>query len=269
MCAVSRSMAVAEVDGGGRRVDGAGEAVLDQRRQVAAVIDVGVREHDGVDGARVERQLAIAVFGLLAAALVESAIEKIALAGDFQMMHGTGDRAGRAPECEFHQLVRMMKGSGNVKEGACRRIGVVLVELCRMMNQTQTRKMIRALLFLPALLAAGDQPCDRKLTAAVSRPHAAVNVCISTVRLITATPVLLVEFEFDDIEEHGGLIVVYDLASLRARKKKALFEETSSEGIIPFFLQARRHWPPSPISMAAAGSASRLPASAIPTALCG
>ena len=204
------------------------------------MIDVRVREHDGVNRARIERQIAIAVFGFLTPALIETAIQQISLPVDFQMMHGTGHSAGRAPKCNFHQFVRMMKQTGKVKEGACRRIGVVLVELCRMMNQTQTRKMIRALLFLPALLAAGDQPCDRKLTAAVSRPHAAVNVCISTVRLITATPVLLVEFEFDDIEEHGGLIVVYDLASLRAGKKKALFEETSSEGIIPFFFAGKK-----------------------------
>jgi hypothetical protein len=101
-------------------------------------------------------------------------------------------------------------------------------------------KMIHALLFLPALLAAGDQPCDKKLTAAINRPHATVNVCLSTDRLIPGRPVLLVEFEFDDIEEHGGLIAVYDLQSLRSGKKKALFEDTSSEGIVPFLFAGKR-----------------------------
>ena len=40
---------VAEVDGCRRCVDRAVEAVLDKQRQAAAVIDVGVRKHHGVD----------------------------------------------------------------------------------------------------------------------------------------------------------------------------------------------------------------------------
>ena len=61
----------------GRRgaVDRPGEPLADERRQVAAVVDVGVAEHDRVDLVRVEREVGVALPGLLAAALVQPAVE--------------------------------------------------------------------------------------------------------------------------------------------------------------------------------------------------
>ena len=41
--------------------------------------------------------------GVFAAALVQSAIEQEAFAAGFDQVHGAGDGAGRAPECELHQ----------------------------------------------------------------------------------------------------------------------------------------------------------------------
>jgi len=78
------------------------ESVPDERRQIAAVVDMRVGEHHGINGSCTEGQVAVAMLGILAAALVEPAIEQVALAIDLQVVHGPGDRSGRAPECNFH-----------------------------------------------------------------------------------------------------------------------------------------------------------------------
>src|SRR5207249_10956703 len=77
---------LAQVDGGRSRVNWPGKSVADECGQVSAVVDVGVGEHYRVDGARVERQVAVAILGILAAALVEAAIEQVAFARQLEMV---------------------------------------------------------------------------------------------------------------------------------------------------------------------------------------
>ena len=64
---------VCQVSGGVRAVNRALVAVPDQVGQVAAVIDVGVREDQGIDLSRVERELAVALVGVVPAALEQAA----------------------------------------------------------------------------------------------------------------------------------------------------------------------------------------------------
>ena len=71
-----------------------------QRGQVAAMVDVGVAEDDGVDLVRMEGEVAVALPGLLAAALVQSAVEEDFVVADLQQVHRTGHAAGRPPEGE-------------------------------------------------------------------------------------------------------------------------------------------------------------------------
>ena len=52
--------------------------------QIAAVIDVGVGEHDGVDGGAGKGQMPVLGVGIFAAALGQSAIQKEALAAGFE-----------------------------------------------------------------------------------------------------------------------------------------------------------------------------------------
>jgi hypothetical protein len=94
---------VAQIDTGRGGEDGSGETVLDQGGQAAAVIDVGVGKHHSVNGGSGKGEGAVLQVGVLAAALVEPAVQQIPFAVAFQQVHGTGDGAGRAPECELHQ----------------------------------------------------------------------------------------------------------------------------------------------------------------------
>jgi hypothetical protein len=63
---------------GGRRrdVDPAGVALSGERRQVAAVIEMGMREHDAVELRGLEGERAIDAVGLFPVTLVETAIEE-------------------------------------------------------------------------------------------------------------------------------------------------------------------------------------------------
>ncbi len=94
----------AQIDGGGRGVDRALKSVLDQARQIAAVVDVRVREDDGVDRGRRKRKLAVARERLLAASLIETTVEQILPAAGLDMMHRPGDGLVGAPESEFHDF---------------------------------------------------------------------------------------------------------------------------------------------------------------------
>src|SRR5262249_14766295 len=91
-----------------------GEALADERREVAAVVDVGVAEDDGVDLVRVEREVAVPLPGLLAAALVQAAVEQDLVVADLQQVHRAGHAAGGPPEGEG----RLGHGSGGGR--ACR-----------------------------------------------------------------------------------------------------------------------------------------------------
>jgi hypothetical protein len=67
------------------------------------MVDMGMRQQHRVDRARLKRKIAIAMLGIFAMPLVESAIEQVALAAGFQVMHGSGDRLGCAPKCNLHE----------------------------------------------------------------------------------------------------------------------------------------------------------------------
>ena len=78
------------------------EILADEEREASAVIDMGVGEHDGVDGAGREGQFPVFLLGFFAAALKHAAIEENRDAVRFQFVLRSGDAAGRAVKCEFH-----------------------------------------------------------------------------------------------------------------------------------------------------------------------
>ena len=74
------------------------------------MVDVGVAQHDRVEGLRVEWKVAIALDGFVAFALEQAALEEQPLPVDFEQKHRAGRRAGRAEEMDFHAL--RMPGEG-------------------------------------------------------------------------------------------------------------------------------------------------------------
>ena len=93
---------VAQVGGGLGGVDRAAEAGFDQAGQVAAVIDVGVREDHRIDIRRLEAEAAVALVGLGARALVQPAVEQDGVPVDLEQVLGAGDSLGGAVEVDFH-----------------------------------------------------------------------------------------------------------------------------------------------------------------------
>ena len=92
----------AEVDGGGRGVDGPAIALLPQQRQVAAVVDVRVRQDDRVQRARGKllgrkRKMRVDVGCLLATALIEAAVQQHVLPRAFDVVGRPGDGFGPHP----------------------------------------------------------------------------------------------------------------------------------------------------------------------------
>ena len=70
------------------------------------MVNVGVAQHDRVEGLRVEWKVAIALDGFVAFALEQAAFEEEPLPVDFEQEHRAGRRAGRAEKTDFH-AVRM------------------------------------------------------------------------------------------------------------------------------------------------------------------
>lgn len=68
------------------------------------MVDVRVRKDHGVDIGGGERQMAVTLPCFLAATLVGAAIEKILVVLHGQVMHGTSNGLGGAPESKFHPL---------------------------------------------------------------------------------------------------------------------------------------------------------------------
>ena len=98
---------LAKVAGGVRGVDVSRETLAGQIRQVAAVVDVGVRQNHHVDRLRVEiRETTVHLVGELARSLIEPAIEQDALAVDLQQMLRAGGGAGRTAKFQFHGFFR-------------------------------------------------------------------------------------------------------------------------------------------------------------------
>ena len=88
----------AQVAGGAMGIDWPGEAGLDQQRQAAGVVQVGMGKDDGIQVLDVHRQrLGVAGF-IFGAALDEAAFDQQALPTDFDQVTGAGDFAGGAEE---------------------------------------------------------------------------------------------------------------------------------------------------------------------------
>src|SRR5437588_8837930 len=68
-----------EIDSRGRRADWTFEALSHEARQVSSVIDMGVRQHDGVDGTRIDRWIRPIPEPQLLHALEKTAVDKNAV----------------------------------------------------------------------------------------------------------------------------------------------------------------------------------------------
>src|SRR5690606_16590577 len=78
-------------------------AALDQYRQAAAVVDVGVTEHHRVQGVDIEgKGLEVAAL-VLFAALDHAAVQQQAMTVGLDLVAGTGDLTGRAVELHPHR----------------------------------------------------------------------------------------------------------------------------------------------------------------------
>ena len=66
------------------------------------MVDVGMREHHGIDCARLIRQLLVDPIGVVAPALIQAAIQQQTLARGGDEVLRSGDSAGSAPECDIH-----------------------------------------------------------------------------------------------------------------------------------------------------------------------
>ena len=91
-----------QVLGRGSGMDRTMEALFDEVREVARMIDMGVRENDTIYRTRVEWEATIAVAGLRAATLEEPAIEQDAAIALPHFMHGSSHCACGAPKINFH-----------------------------------------------------------------------------------------------------------------------------------------------------------------------
>ena len=92
----------AQVTRGRGRVDGLVKAVLDQRGQIARVINVRVRKHHRVNGRHVERQLLVALARFLPPPLEHPTVQQNPMPVRLDQVHRAGDRLGRAPKLQFH-----------------------------------------------------------------------------------------------------------------------------------------------------------------------
>ena len=77
-----------------------------QAWQHATVIDVCMAENDRVYFLGNEAKVAVQNIRFLAQALKQAAVQQEPLAVDGEQVHGTGDRAGRAPELDLHGGLR-------------------------------------------------------------------------------------------------------------------------------------------------------------------
>lgn len=92
----------AQIAGGVGAIHMAGEAAFGQIRNVAAVVDVRMRQRDGVDLAGVKREMLIDGLAVGPAALIETAVEQKPTFTGFQKVLRAGDSASSAPTCKLH-----------------------------------------------------------------------------------------------------------------------------------------------------------------------
>ena len=80
-------------------INRADEALLDEIRQIAAMVDMGMAQQDGVDLFWPERKLAVAAMAFASASLEEPAIEQQGLSARIDPVHRAGHGPGCAPKC--------------------------------------------------------------------------------------------------------------------------------------------------------------------------
>jgi len=83
--------------------DLSGEAVANEQRKIAAVIDVGVREDHPVQRVRIDGQRRPVAQPQLLVALKQSAIDEYLVKAAAQQILGAGNGAGAAEELEIHE----------------------------------------------------------------------------------------------------------------------------------------------------------------------
>lgn len=83
---------------GRRTEDRSGKTLAHQIRQVAAVIDVGMTQHDRIDGRGRKRKLTVTAPRLGTRTLKQTAVQQNALAPRLDEVHGTRHRPGGAPK---------------------------------------------------------------------------------------------------------------------------------------------------------------------------
>ena len=108
--------------GGG---DGAAEAVLDQPGQVADVVDVGVREGDGVDPGGVDGQLVPVAQAEVLQPLVETAVHQEPPPGRLQQELRAGDRPRGAQTLDGGGRHARGNGRPPLEGGRARRSGIL------------------------------------------------------------------------------------------------------------------------------------------------
>src|ERR1019366_8143946 len=84
-----------------RAIDRPGETLANQVRQVAAMINVGMAQEDGVDIGGREGEMEVALVDLLATAEHQAAVEEDSRVGGFQEMHRAGDRLRSAMKSDM------------------------------------------------------------------------------------------------------------------------------------------------------------------------
>jgi hypothetical protein len=96
-----------QVAGRRRRVDRPGKALLDQVRQVAAVVDVGVAEDDRLQLGGRDGEVAVGLSRLAAMALVQAAIDGQPTPAGLDVVHRARDLPGGPVEQQVHPPVAL------------------------------------------------------------------------------------------------------------------------------------------------------------------
>ena len=96
---------IAKLHGGLPREHTPTESLADELRQIAGVIDMGVRKNHIVNRFRVDWQIAVLFERFLAAALVETAVKKYAFPIGFDEMHRASCGVSCAVECYLHGVI--------------------------------------------------------------------------------------------------------------------------------------------------------------------
>jgi len=100
-------------------VDVAAEPLFDEEGEAPRVIDMRVREDDGVEPSHGDRELAVPVRDVAAAPLEEAAVEEDRAAGHLYEMRRTGDLTGRTDELETH-TGGILGNEGEIDVARCR-----------------------------------------------------------------------------------------------------------------------------------------------------